>query len=51
MERTPFERKKDFAQKYSLSVAEVQNVFQHSWSIEIFEKMIQTYEAKLVYNW
>lgn len=39
LEKTPFERKKEFAGKYSLPISDVQAAFSHPWSIEVFEKM------------
>ncbi len=51
LEPTPFERKKDFAVKYSIPISDVQTAFSYPWSIELFEGMTKTRDPKTVFNW
>lgn len=49
LEPTPFEKKKDVASKYGLSIADVQTAFNYPWSLELFERMSAKNEPKTVF--
>jgi aspartyl-tRNA(Asn)/glutamyl-tRNA(Gln) amidotransferase subunit B len=49
LEPTPFEKKKEVALKYGLSIADVQTAFNHPWSLELFESMSAKNEPKAVF--
>jgi hypothetical protein len=49
LEMTPFERKKQISLKYNLSIAEVQTAFNYPWSLEIFERLSEKYDPKVVF--
>jgi len=49
LELTPFERKKEVASKYGLSISDVQTAFNYPWSLEIFERMAAKHEPKTVF--
>ena len=49
LELTPFEKKKEIASRYGLSIAEVQTVFNHPWSLELYERMAAKYDPKTVF--
>jgi Asp-tRNA(Asn)/Glu-tRNA(Gln) amidotransferase B subunit len=51
LEQTPFEKKKNIAAKYGLSIADVQTAFNYPWSLEIFERISFKYEPKTVFQW
>ena len=51
IEETPFDRKKAFALKYGLPIADVQTAFTYPWSVEIFERVSQGRDPKTVFNW
>lgn len=53
MEPTPFECKKEFSQKYALSISDVQTIFNHPWSINLYKKLIEekNRDPKFVYQW
>ncbi len=52
LEKTPFDKKKEFASKYQLSIADVQTAFNHPWSIKMFEELASSSrDPKVVFNW
>lgn len=51
LEKTPFDKKKEFASKYQLSIADVQTAFNYPWSIAIFEELAHSRDPKVVFNW
>lgn len=50
---TPFNVKKRFCNQFGMDVPDVKNVFQHSWSIEMFTRLVWSLQIdpKLVYKW
>ncbi len=51
LEKTPYEKKREFAAKYSLTIADVQTAFNHPWSIAMFEDLALKRDPKIVFNW
>ena len=51
LEQTPFEKKKDIAAKYGVSISDVQTAFNYPWSLDIFERIASKYEPKTVFQW
>lgn len=52
LEKTPFDKKKEFASQYQLSIADVQTAFNHPWSIKMFEELASSSrDPKVVFNW
>ena len=50
---TPFEKKLNFSRRFQLKIEEVQTVFSHPWSVELFEKLAtdKPRDPKIIFNW
>mmetsp|Transcript_10010 Transcript_10010/g.7531 ORF Transcript_10010/g.7531 Transcript_10010/m.7531 type:complete len:104 (+) Transcript_10010:765-1076(+) len=53
MGKTPFEMKKELAVRHSMEIEDVQTMFVHSWSLELFEKIVMNWSIspKVAFNW